>query len=68
MRSVPESLAPLPGFGPCSEGVEEAKEGGNNALAHALADGREPIAAYFAETGLELPKARRPRGRRAKTA
>lgn len=47
--------------------IEAAKEGGNNALAHALADGREPIAGYFTETGLELPKPRRPRGRRAKT-
>lgn len=45
--------------------IEEAKEGGNNALAHALADGREPIAAFFAAEGVELPKGRRPRGRRA---
>ncbi|MEZ5978428.1 MAG: hypothetical protein R3F34_09440 [Planctomycetota bacterium] len=43
-----------------------AKEEGNNALAHALADGREPIANHFEQAGVALPKARRPRGRRAK--
>jgi hypothetical protein len=46
--------------------MDVAKSEGNNALAHALADGREPIAGFFEKAGLALPKARRPRGRRAK--
>ena len=43
-----------------------AKEEGETALAHALADAREPLAKYFEEQGVELPKTRRPRGRRPK--
>jgi hypothetical protein len=46
--------------------MEVAKQEGENALAHALADGREPLASFFEKSGLGVPKARRPRGRRAK--
>lgn len=44
--------------------AEVAREEKATALAHALADAREPLATYFAEQGVDLPKSRRPRGRR----
>jgi len=48
--------------------LEAAKEEGHSALAHVLHDAREPLANHLAEQGVELPQARRPRGRRPKNA
>jgi len=66
MKNDPAMKAGLAIVRQLDKAIEEAKEGGHNALAHALADGREPIASFFDEAGVPLPKARRPRGRRAK--
>lgn len=46
--------------------IEAAKEEKNTALGHALADARGPLAEYLLAQGVDLPKARRPRGRRPK--
>lgn len=48
--------------------LESAKEEGHSALGHVLHDAREPLATHLGEQGVELPKARRPRGRRPKNA
>ena len=45
-----------------------AKEEQDTKLGHALADAREPLAALLGELGLDLPKARRPRGRKPQSA
>jgi hypothetical protein len=44
-----------------------AEEEGNTALRRALADGRKPLAAFLEAQGMQLPKARAPRGRRPKS-
>jgi hypothetical protein len=46
--------------------LEVAAEEGNNALRHALADARKPLAEFLEGQGLKLPKARVPRGRKPK--
>jgi hypothetical protein len=46
--------------------LDEAAEEGNNVIRHALADARKPIEAYLASKGIQLPKARVPRGRKPK--
>ena len=38
----------------------------DSVLRHALADARRPLATYFEDRGLKLPRARTPRGRRPK--
>lgn len=48
--------------------LESAREEGHSALGHVLSDAREPLAQHLGEQGVELPKARRPRGRRPKNS
>ena len=44
-----------------------AEEEGDTNLRHVLADARKPLADMLVKTGLKLPKARLPRGRRPKS-
>tara|TARA_R110002096_G_scaffold331986_2_gene526014 strand:- start:3498 stop:3836 length:339 start_codon:yes stop_codon:yes gene_type:complete len=46
--------------------LAEAAEEGNNVIRHALSDARKPLEAYVATKGIQLPKARVPRGRKPK--
>jgi uncharacterized protein involved in exopolysaccharide biosynthesis len=48
------------------KGIELAKEEGNSKLHHALANSREPLAAFLQAEGMKLPKAQKPRGRKPK--
>jgi hypothetical protein len=48
--------------------LEHAAGEGNTTLRHALADAREPLAAYLQLEGVKLPKVRRPKGPRPKPA
>ena len=47
--------------------LEEAAEANETALRHVLADCRKPLAEYLESSGLRLPRARLPRGRRPKS-
>ncbi len=47
-----------------AKGMDEAKEEGNGALRHALADAHRILSGYLESQGLRPPKARMPRGRR----
>lgn len=66
IKESPAHKAALNAVRGLAKAAEAAKEEGENTLAHALADAREPLAKYFDEQGVALPKTRRPRGRRAK--
>jgi uncharacterized small protein (DUF1192 family) len=66
IQESPAHKAGLAAARSLSKASEMAREEGATALAHALADARQPLAAYFEEQGVELPKAPRPRGRRPK--
>ena len=44
--------------------VAAAEEEEDTSLRHALADAREPLVAVLTERGIQLPKTRRPKGRR----
>lgn len=46
--------------------LELAKEEDQGVLRHALADARKPLAAFLTSKGIQLPKARGPRGRKPK--
>lgn len=46
--------------------LDEAAEEGNNVIRHALADARKPLETYLSTKGIQLPKARVPRGRKPK--
>ncbi|MBL6720938.1 MAG: hypothetical protein ISQ08_05950 [Planctomycetes bacterium] len=61
--SVKEAMKVVRGV---DKALEVAAEDGNNALRHALADARKPLAEFLEGQGLKLPKARVPRGRKPK--
>jgi hypothetical protein len=61
--SVKEAMKVVRGV---DKALEVAAEEGNNALRHALADARKPLAEFLEGQGLKLPKARVPRGRKPK--
>jgi hypothetical protein len=61
--SVKEAMKVIRGV---DKALEVAAEEGNNALRHALADARKPLAEFLEGQGLKLPKARVPRGRKPK--
>jgi len=61
--SVKEAMKVVRGV---DKALEVAAEEGNNALRHALADARKPLAEFLEGQGLKLPKARMPRGRKPK--
>ncbi len=44
--------------------LDAAADEANSHLRHALADSRRPLADFLVKSGLKLPKARLPRGRR----
>ncbi len=46
--------------------MEEAKDEGQSALRHALAEARGPLKDFLTDQGVKLPKARMPRGRKPK--
>lgn len=46
--------------------LDLAKEEDQAVLRHALADARKPLAAFLTSKGIQLPKARAPRGRKPK--
>ena len=62
--SVKEAMKVIRGV---DKALEVAAEEGNNAIRHALADARKPLAEFLEGQGLKLPKARVPRGRRPKS-
>ena len=61
--SVKEAMKVVRGV---DKALKVAAEEGNNALRHALADARKPLAEFLEGQGLKLPKARVPRGRKPK--
>lgn len=66
LKESPAHRAALTAVRSIDKAMEAAKEEGETALAHALADGRSPLGEYLESQGVTLPKARRPRGRRPK--
>lgn len=49
-----------------NKGSRLGQEHGDAGFQHAVADAHTALAGYLQESGLKVPKARRPRGRRAK--
>lgn len=50
------------------KGLQVAEEEGNNEVRHILSDARKPLEEFLGAKGVQLPKARKPRGRRPKSA
>ena len=63
LKQSPSMKAAMSTVRSLDKSLEAAAEDGNNALRHALADARKPLAEFLEGQGLKLPKARVPRGR-----
>ena len=66
LKQSPSMKAAMSTVRSLDKALDAAAEDGNNALRHALADARKPLAEFLEGQGLKLPKARAPRGRKPK--
>jgi len=67
VKESPSARASLQALRLLDKAMDLAADEGETPLRHALNDARKPLAAYLEEQGLQLPKARTPRGRRPKS-
>lgn len=64
LKEAPSIKSALTAVKWLDKALDAAAQEGDALLRHALADARKPLAAHLTKTGVRLPKARLPRGRR----